>query len=296
MTFFYIFYGFIAGASWASTRSERRPGLNMMMGGLLLILAGPMAASATLADAPNDSPSADIPLMDNLVDNEVTSSETPGQAEVDEQEVADPNASLSSQPTPPRTIERVTDVRYPDRNGDQPEWLESAAQWDDGVYQAAVESRLQRTLSECRRALEQRLTDAADTYIGELLESRRAAAFIDYRADELRERGLIVDSFEETVHVTNGDMKQAHVLVAFDDAFAEDVRTRWEEVKSRSRLMQTGIGSGALLLLLASMFSYFRLDTATRGHYTGRLQFATAGVILAIIAAGVVVAQLIPWL
>ena len=60
--------------------------------------------------------------------------------------------------------------------------------------------------------------------------------------------------------------------------------------------MQTGLVSGAMLLLLTSVFGYFRLDNATRGYYTGRLQFMTAAAILAVVGAGVIAAQYITWL
>ena len=45
-----------------------------------------------------------------------------------------------------------------------------------------------------------------------------------------------------------------------------------------------------------SVFSYFRLDNATRGCYTGRLQFLTAAAILAVIGGGVFAARWIHWL
>ena len=57
-----------------------------------------------------------------------------------------------------------------------------------------------------------------------------------------------------------------------------------------------GLFAGAALLLLASVFGYFRLDNATRGYYTGRLQFMTAAAILAVVGAGAVLAQWIHWL
>jgi hypothetical protein len=44
------------------------------------------------------------------------------------------------------------------------------------------------------------------------------------------------------------------------------------------------------------MFGYFRVDNATRGYYTGRLQFLSAAAILAIVGAGVVLARWIHWL
>ena len=50
------------------------------------------------------------------------------------------------------------------------------------------------------------------------------------------------------------------------------------------------------LLLLASVFGYFRMDNATRGYYTGRLQFMTAAAILGIVGVGAILSQWIHWL
>ena len=89
-------------------------------------------------------------------------------------------------------------------------------------------------------------------------------------------------------------MYQTHALMVVDADFGERVLALWKEKKASNRLLQTGLGSGVVLLLLGSLFGYFRLDTATRGYYTGRLQFATAGAILAIVAVSMMVAQWIP--
>jgi hypothetical protein len=48
--------------------------------------------------------------------------------------------------------------------------------------------------------------------------------------------------------------------------------------------------------LSASLETSKRLDNATRGYYTGRLQFMTAATILGVIGAGAVLAQWIHWL
>jgi hypothetical protein len=47
---------------------------------------------------------------------------------------------------------------------------------------------------------------------------------------------------------------------------------------------------------LGSVFGYFRLDNATRGYYTGRLQFMAAAAILAIVGAGALLGRWITWL
>jgi hypothetical protein len=44
------------------------------------------------------------------------------------------------------------------------------------------------------------------------------------------------------------------------------------------------------------MFSFLKLDTATRGYYTGRLQFGAAATILALVAASVLLMKWIPWM
>jgi hypothetical protein len=46
--------------------------------------------------------------------------------------------------------------------------------------------------------------------------------------------------------------------------------------------------------LLGTLFSYFKIDTATRGYYTGRLQFVTAGAILLLVTTSVWLARWIP--
>jgi hypothetical protein len=91
-------------------------------------------------------------------------------------------------------------------------------------------------------------------------------------------------------------MNQVHAQLAFDDQFREEIEARWSEIRSRSRLLQTGMGASIVLLMLGSLYGYFRLDTATRGYYTRRLQFGTAAAILALVAASVLLARLVPWM
>ena len=59
----------------------------------------------------------------------------------------------------------------------------------------------------------------------------------------------------------------------------------WAERARHQPPDQVGLFAGAALLALGSVFGYFRLDNATRGYYTGRLQFMTAAAILAIVGA-----------
>ena len=91
-------------------------------------------------------------------------------------------------------------------------------------------------------------------------------------------------------------MEQVHALLEFDQSFRDELRQHWAGRIADSRLYQIGLGAGAALLLLGSVFSYFRLDNATRGYYTGRLQFLTAAAILAIVALASAAAFQFTWL
>jgi uncharacterized integral membrane protein len=67
-------------------------------------------------------------------------------------------------------------------------------------------------------------------------------------------------------------------------------------VATAYRLRGLALGFGAVLCLLSVVFGYFRLDTATRGYYTGRLQFLAATAILIVIVAGALLATRVMWM
>lgn len=52
----------------------------------------------------------------------------------------------------------------------------------------------------------------------------------------------------------------------------------------RARGQRAAVAGGAVLLVLATMLGYFKLDTATRGYYSGRLKLAAGTVAVAVVA------------
>ncbi|MDG1874322.1 MAG: hypothetical protein P8J27_10455, partial [Mariniblastus sp.] len=54
----------------------------------------------------------------------------------------------------------------------------------------------------------------------------------------------------------------------------------------RGRLIAVGFGMGLMLALLGTLFGYLRLDHATRGFHSGRLQMSAIGVVALILLAG----------
>ena len=81
-----------------------------------------------------------------------------------------------------------------------------------------------------------------------------------------------------------GAMLSLHALLEFDPEVENDVRTAWRDYRVRGRLWAAGIGSAGVLGVIGAMFGYLRLDTATKGYYSGRLKVLTAATILTVLA------------
>lgn len=194
----------------------------------------------------------------------------------------------------PLKVEAITNVTYPNRNELTPNWLETKPWTKEKVTFVPVVSRLQVSEEDCKSALESEIREATDTYVNRFLKNDHASTLLNLRSRNTVPE--ITERFEEQVVVTAGTMYQSHALLAFDEHFRDAVSAQWGEVRAFSRLMQAGLGAAVVILLLGTMFGYFKLDTATRGYYTGRLQFAAAAAILAVIAASVLFANCVPWM
>ncbi len=150
---------------------------------------------------------------------------------------------------------------------------------------------------DARHAFDQALVEETRDYIAEHLGSDLAARFITYNAKQIKERFVRPENIHDDVATYSvGPMHEYFALVEFGPDFRREIDHRWQAVRGQSRLLQFGLLAGAGLLLLSTMFGYFRLDNATRGYYTGRLQFLAAATILAVIGAGAIMARWITWM
>jgi len=181
----------------------------------------------------------------------------------------------------------------------RPEWVKTGKSdfSDPKVHKIYVTSDPYKEPHDAQRALDEALKRKTDEYIGDQLHSPLAAKFIPYDAQTIRDR-FVKQTYRETITFDDpiGPMQQLHAQLEFDEAFRNEISHHWAGRIAESRLYQVGLIAGASLLLLGSVFSYFRLDNATRGYYTGRLQFMTAAAILAVVAFGAVAAFHFTWL
>jgi hypothetical protein len=181
----------------------------------------------------------------------------------------------------------------------RPSWVEQDPETiSNGVHSIPVSSGPFKRHIDAIRGLDAALMAETSRYIADHVGSELASTFLRYDAATIR-RDLVKPGNiyeEKIVSPTTGDMFQIHALVEIDQNFRANLDQQWQQVRATSRLTQLGLFAGAGLLLIGSIFSYFRLDTATRGYYTGRLQFLTAAAILAVIGGGVFAARWIHWL
>ncbi len=181
----------------------------------------------------------------------------------------------------------------------RPSWVGSEPNTRGKIHTVPVSSGPYKKDGQARRALDEAIEKATSDYIAEQLGSEHAAFLLHYNAGTIKDRYLRkANTYQDVARYTEpvGDMHEHFALLEFGPEFRQEIEAKWQQVKATSRVMQTGLVAAGVLLLIGSVFGYFRLDNATRGYYSSRLQFMTAAAILAVVGAGVIAARYITWL
>jgi hypothetical protein len=205
---------------------------------------------------------------------------------------------------PERTVELPSDFTPPDQPveiPDRPEWVDREPVKDGDDYLISVSSSMEFRLKDSQSSLDTQLVEATNEFIRDYLGSERATYFIQYSPGYIKRRLMEADkSFSDTVKTSVGPMQQSHAQLRIPPDFCAELDARWAKVVQATRVLSTAGGALAVLLALGLLFGYFRLDTATKGYYTGRLQMALVVAILALVAVGFVyyksTAQWVYWL
>jgi len=174
----------------------------------------------------------------------------------------------------------------------RPDWVESVPVLEGPVHRLAVRSEFQAREDDALRALDDELIKATRRYVADQLGSSKAPLFFALSLDEIKRRFTKPEYlYHEVGQFSFGNMHQYHTLLEFPQDFRQQLTDRWAQVRAAGNLVKIGGGAIGIMLLLIIVFGYFRLDTATRGYYTSRLQFLVAVAILALIVAGFVFAR-----
>jgi hypothetical protein len=186
-----------------------------------------------------------------------------------------------------------------------PEWTQADRFVDDnGLERWVVSSEPCFTAEEAHASLD----DALEKAMGEALVERidpRAADLVHYPAAAIRAKWLVPDLHHYHVRPFEYAAKVApqydrlyteFVQLQLNQELLSDARSRWQELETRSRLLQLGLGGGLALALLGLVLGYCRADRATRGFYSGRLQILALAGVLGAGAIALWLAQSFLWL
>jgi hypothetical protein len=266
-----------------SGRSHRSLGL-AMIGLMGVIFGGPSAMLVLAAQGEPADAQPDVVVEKVVSQDAVAPDGTVGiAAEADLDDAIQPQDSGSPQPR----------FAYPP---DRPSWVDSDPVREGTVDRIFVSSGPHYLRRDSLHALDEELEKVTDEYIEQHL-GEGATRYVNYDLKFIKSR--LVDpsyNYGGVIQFDFAPMREEHRALAFDQSFRDELDSRWNQVKATSRLIGTGLVGGGILALLGTLFSFFKLDTATRGFYTGRLQFAAIAVILALVAAGVLLASRVPWM
>lgn len=175
--------------------------------------------------------------------------------------------------------------------GRRPEWLDwKLARLDDRgtYYMRRTTGRFFDSPEESREAVDEVLLETTDEYVKRVLGAE-AASRVHFPTEFIRA------NFVESMYDEHGPVPglpdesawETHVLMKFDWVDRELVERAWRQSVVAHNLRYTGAGTALVLALLGTVFGYLKLDTATRGFYSGRLKLAAGTMLVAITTLGI---------
>ncbi len=193
----------------------------------------------------------------------------------------------------------IADAGSSSASSELPTWVLNGKQLEGDVHTIVVSSGHHLRPRERDVKMREELKRETDEYIAWHIGHSAAPTVINF------DQGHIQRHLKSPEHNYQGmrdfgpplgPMHESYAMLKFDQRFRAMLDRRWEDAVAKTRLLYTGLVGGAILALLGVISTYFRLDNATRGFYTGRLQFVAVTAILVLITVGVLAARWIPWM
>jgi hypothetical protein len=170
----------------------------------------------------------------------------------------------------------------------RPAWMDAPQGRIGDIYRTKATVGPYLTLAECEKDLPAALHEAvkqyADRYLGE-----GKGQYVNLRVPDIHKL-IVRGEWEERRQGTIDTMVYLHALLEFDNEANQVIDASARESMVVGRLGYTAAGGGMLLGLLTIVFGYLKLDTLTRGYYTGRLRLTAGAAILGLaVIAGLLV-------
>lgn len=189
-------------------------------------------------------------------------------------------------PDPEAALDPQAAEDQPLSDPDRPAWVDAPGGFENGVYRTIAVSDPYTTKQEADVALNYQMMEVTRRYLEKLDVPLPDQLPLDTAYIRLK---ICKDEFTEVLDTSVGPMRRVHVLMEFDAAVAEDLKRRLHGLLVHQRITQAGAAAVWVLALLGTVFGYLKLDTATKGSYTRRLQLGAAGAILALVAAALAI-------
>ncbi len=269
----------------------------LALGGLCLVAAcitsGKTAAYAASADG-HDKPAAAEQPSDSHSEPAESQNASAG---ADQRDGAGGSSSASDAIRP----EEASAIPLQPESAQEPlpSWISAQVNGSDAEHVKIVSAGPYLSVQECQEALDEELRRATDEFVGKYLgdprAARRLAIDIDYINQHLRNKERTYLSIRPSAY-SGALMHTLYAELRFDDQFRSELASRWEDELARRRLTRLAIVAAGVLGLLLVSHGYFRIQWATGGRYTARLQLVAAGMILTLVTAGVLVARFTGWM
>ena len=166
----------------------------------------------------------------------------------------------------------------------RPAWVDEKPSRVGGDYFVTVKAGPHVSLELCLQDLPGELQRATQVYIDTLVNKgagRRVVLPPGYV-----EKHIVIDEWTGPYKSVTGDYRLDNMLehyarLHFNDGARQEILRRHHEALVTERLEYSAVSAGMVLLLLGTLFGYLRLDTATKGYYSGRLKLVATATILA---------------
>ncbi|HJT36000.1 MAG TPA: hypothetical protein VJ783_28515 [Pirellulales bacterium] len=164
-------------------------------------------------------------------------------------------------------------------HGGLPEWVTRGEGRVDGVFRMPIAIGPFPSYEDCGPEKPKAYADAIKRYANEYLEEG-AGKYVNLPMWYINQNIYRTEAKEYRESPTLGRMVVAHYLLEFNDDVRQHIAQVYHQALVAERLKYGGLGAAGVFGLLATAFGYLKLDTLSRGYYTGRLRAAAAIAIL----------------
>lgn len=196
-------------------------------------------------------------------------------------------AAAMAQSTPARTSPVITwdkILNLPGRTpaakaeGSPPEWIalaDQSGQLVEGAYVKVASSGRFLTVDQCQPSLNEAIAQEVRNYVRMRL-GPEAERIVDVPQKLIDEQIVYGPVAEETIasSTVEGGGKRLHALLVFDQKVQEDLKSLYREAQVQRRSLLAIALVVAVVVLLAAVYGYLKIDALTEHKYRGRLQVA----------------------